>query len=307
MTRIRFDFEPIEAALARFDLWAAALAGFLVRGGVILFVLPIVWLPSPLDLADVFSSVVTSAALGGPNPDLVRLVVVSTIATTVVVVVAFWLGALMDVLVAHVTAGPLSGVLAAPTMGGHAPSPGLAEAGRAFAARLVAFLPLGLALAVSAPIVVGAVYEELVNPSSLALPIVFRVLGDVPVVVAVIVGLWLVGDAIGGLAVRLIVADRRGAASALASAVGMVVRRPIAAVGTLAAGTAVVFVLVAPALLASAAVWRGVLFASRGEAGPILTGLGIVALAALWLGGLVLAAFATAVRAMLWSRFAARR
>ncbi|HEU4673769.1 MAG TPA: hypothetical protein VFS32_12805 [Candidatus Limnocylindrales bacterium] len=308
MTPVRPVLEPIVVALGRVDLWSAALAGFLVRGGVLLFLLPIVWLPSPLDLANLFGSAVTSAALGGPNPDLVRLVVLAAVATGLLLVVAFWLGALMDVAVVRIGARSLgSPADAAEALDPGADAPGLGEARTAFAARLLAFAPLGVALAVAAPAVVAATYGELVDPSTLTVPLVLRVLGDLPFIVALLLGTWLIGDAIGGLAVRRAVLDGRGAVSALGAAIGLVARRPLAALATLVAGTAVIVALVAPALLASAVVWRAVLFASRGDAGPVLSGLGIVALAALWLGGLVLAGFATAVRALLWSAFATPR
>ncbi len=321
MSPVRPALEPVVVALARVDLCAAALAGFLVRGGVILFLLPIVWLPSPLDLADVFSSAVTSAALGGPNPELVRLVVLAAIGVTAVVVAAFWLGALMDVAVVRIAASSLVPGGGATSSGPDSPAPGsateapgpdtaapgLSESPRALAVRLVALVPAAVVLAVAAPAVVAATYRELIDPSTLAVPLVLRVLGDVPLVVALLVATWLAGDAIGGLAVRLVVLERRRPLPALAGAIGLVVRRPLAAAATFAAGSVVVIVLVAPALLAAAVAWRGVLFATREDAGPIPTALGILALAGLWLGGLVLAGFAAAVRAILWSTFAARR
>jgi hypothetical protein len=306
--RVRSGIDPLVAALAQADVWAASLAGFLVRGGLVLFLVPIVWLPSPLDLADAFSGAVTSAALGGPNPDLVRLVVVASVAATVAVVAAFWLGALMDVAVAHLAAEALDPTRAAP--GAASPdvaSPGLGEVGRAFAVRIAAFVPFGAIVAFGAPEVVGATYHELVDPSTLALPLVVRVVGDVPLIVALVAAAWLLGDAVGGIAVRVAIVERRGAAASLIRALALVVRRPVEAFATLVAGSAVVVVLVAPALVATAVLWRAVQFAARGSAPPLVVGAGIVALASLWLGGLVLAGFATAARAMLWSAFAARR
>jgi hypothetical protein len=302
--RVRSGLDPLVVALGRGDLWAASLAGFLVRGGLVLFLLPIVWLPSPLDLADLFGPAVTSAALGGPNPDLVRLVVAAVVGATIVLVVAFWLGALMDVAVARIGAEAVDDRVGGTTL---VTEPGLAEGGRAFAVRLGALLPFGLALAFAAPELVAATYRELVDPSTLAVPLVVRVLGDVPLVVALLVVTWLLGDALGGLAVRVAVVERRGVTSSLVRALGLVLRRPVEAVATLAAGWVVVVVLVGPALVASALVWRAVVFASRGSAPPIVVALGIVSLAGLWLGGLVLAGFATAARAMLWSSFAAHR
>jgi hypothetical protein len=298
VTRVEHRLDPLLVALGRADLWSVSLAGFLVRGGVVLFLLPIAALPSPLDVANVFGPAVTAAALGGPNPELTRLVVLASVVGVAVVVLAFALGAATDV--ASIRAGA-EGLQAS-----HEPA-GRGIVGRAFIVRLVALVPFGLALAATMPAVIGATYHELIDPEELVTPLVVRVLRDVPNVVVLLLVTWIAGEAIGGLAVRLAVLERRGVVRSIVGALAVVVRRPLGALGVLASSTILLVVLVAPALVATALAWRWVAFSLRSPddiAGPLI---GALALAALWLGGLALAGFGAAARGVLWTAFVLRR
>ena len=55
--------------------WLLALAGFLVRGGFIVFILPIVLLPSPLAISNMVSPLVVPIALGRIGPDAIAVAV----------------------------------------------------------------------------------------------------------------------------------------------------------------------------------------------------------------------------------------
>jgi hypothetical protein len=303
VTRVEAMREPLVVGLGRADVWAASLAGFLVRGGVVLFLLPIIVVPSPLDVANVLGPAVTSAALGGPNPDLVRVAVAGSLVAVLVLAIAFAIGAVMDVNVTRMGAAEL-GVGSPATA--DAPRPRGAVR-RAFAVRLLALLPLVVVLALGVPAVVGATYTELVNPTDFVTPIVVRVLGDVPLVVAAILVTWLAGEAVGGLAVRFVVLDGRGVLGALGGALRLLVVRPLSAGLALLVGTALLAALVAPALVASGLVWRFAATSLAAGDDPIVAVLAIVVLSALWLGGLVLAGFGASVRALLWTRVATGR
>lgn len=292
MTRVEHRLDPLVVALGRADLWSVSLAGFLVRGGVLLFLLPIAAIPSPLDIANVFGPAVTTAALGGPNPELVRLVIVASVVAAVVVVVAFALGAVTDVASVRAGAADLGRVVADRSRG---------TIVRAFVVRLVALVPFALALAATVPAVVAATYHELILPDELVTPLVVRVLRDVPDVVALLLVTWLLGEALGGLAVRVVVLEGRGAVRSIPGGLAIVLRRPIATVGVLLVGTLAVLVLVVPALIATALAWRWVTFALRTQGDLVGAVLGTLALSALWLGGLVLAGFGASFRGLLWT------
>jgi hypothetical protein len=298
VTRVEHRLDPLLAALGRPDVWSISLAGFLVRGGVLLFLLPIAAIPSPLDVANVLGPAVTSAALGGPNPDLVRVVVVASLATVAAVAVAFALGAATDVATARIGAAEL---------GASSPAPATGVVRRAFVVRLAALIPFAIVLAATVPAVVGATYHELILPDELVTPVVLRVIRDVPIVVIALLAAWLVGEAIGGLAVRLIVLEGRGVIGGIRGALALVAHRPRGAVGALAAGTLVLVVLVGPALAATALAWRWATSSLRAGPDPVAATVAVLALAGLWVGGLALAAFATSVRSLLWTAFVVGR
>jgi len=316
MTRVERRFDPFLVALARGDLWTVSLAGFLVRGGVLLFLVPIVVIPSPLDVANLLGRAVTAAALGGPNPDLVRLAATASVATAAVIVVAFALGAAMDVSAVRVGAAELAGrpvdaLIDRPASGGGSPGAErgvrAAELGRAFAVRLLSLVPFAATLGLLTPTIVGATYGELIDPTDLVTPLVLRIVIDLPAVVAALVVTWLAGEVVGGLAVRFVVLEGRGTVRAIAGAIGLIARRPIASLGALALGSGIVVVLVGPALAASALAWRWVAFSLRAPDDVAAAAVGILVLTTLWLGGLVLAGFAATVRGLLWTAVAVDR
>ena len=72
-----------------------------------------------------------------------------------------------------------------------------AEAGRVFVARVLAHLPLGVALTWGSVEFVAVTYRELTNPADVATPLAWRVLLASPEVVAAILLTWMVGQALG--------------------------------------------------------------------------------------------------------------
>ena len=61
------------ATLAHPLAWPVALAGFLVRGGIVVFLLPIVALPSPVGISDRIAPTLSSMVLGGATIQLAVL------------------------------------------------------------------------------------------------------------------------------------------------------------------------------------------------------------------------------------------
>ncbi|MEX2184277.1 MAG: hypothetical protein WEC14_07500, partial [Chloroflexota bacterium] len=63
------------ATLARPATWILALLGFLVRGGIIVVIVPIVVLPSAVGVANVITPLVTTMAFTGISEPVIGLVV----------------------------------------------------------------------------------------------------------------------------------------------------------------------------------------------------------------------------------------
>ncbi len=61
--------------LGRPAWWLLALAGFLVRGGFVVFLIPIVVLPSPLAISNVVAPFIVPMALGRIGPEVIVLLI----------------------------------------------------------------------------------------------------------------------------------------------------------------------------------------------------------------------------------------
>ena len=154
-------------------LWVVALGGFLARGGIVLFLLPMAPLPSTVGLATLVGP--TSVTAAGLTPDsIVRLVVVVTLGVA-------WLlagnaiGAMTDLAVVDAAAP------AADPAGRHADPRRIA---RLVGLRLAALVPLGVVVAITARPVGDLVYQELILPRDLATPLILRVVQGAQVQVA---------------------------------------------------------------------------------------------------------------------------
>lgn len=284
--------------LGRAELWPPALAAFLLRGGIVVYVVPVLVLPSTVGLATFVGP--TAVTPAGPSPEFVRLIVALAAA-----LVAWYL-------VGGLVAGAAEAALLrsqsdlAPGLGrDRRPSPGLA--GRVVLIRFAFTLPLLLVTAIGLPIVVSAAYGELTSPLDVATPLLLRVLGDVPEVLAAMTLAWLFAETASGLAVRHLVLGRRGVPEAMLAALGHLVRRPVASLATQALVLAGSVFLMAPGLIVAAFAWDRTGWALADPAAPpialaILTLLFVTA----WLGGVGMAGAAAAWRSVAWTLEAAR-
>lgn len=283
--------------LARPELWAVALAGFLARGGIVAFLLPIVVLPSPSGVANVIAPSLTSFAFGLVSSSFVEILAAFIALALAWVVLGGLAGAWADTELARAAS-------ADDELGigiGDLVQPGRRTVLQAFGVRLLAHLPLAVALAWGAVRIVQAAYAELVTPFEVVTPLFIRVLGDVPDAIAVIVTLWLLGEAAGGLAVRHVVLGRRSAAASVRDGWLDLVRRPRSSFGTLLATDLVVGLAVVSSALAAGVVWSWVRLAVLGRDGPAEVGAAIGILVAVWLGGLLLTSVAVAWRSVAWT------
>jgi len=268
--------------------WPIGLAGFLARGGIVPFALPIVVLPSVVGLTTFIGPTSISAAGIAPR--------FSAIAAAAVVIVAGWvvLGTLAGV------AADRALVLAAlPEGDGRRESePGLA---RLLAVRLISLAPFGVALAVAGVRLGQVAYQELILPSDAVRPVVVRVLADAPEAVALLLLGWLASESIGAIAIRRLVLGERSIARALAGAAWWPVRHPIRWLALTVVPTLGSLVVVGPVLIVAAALWsadRAVLF---GPADPSAILGQTAAFVAIWSAGLALAGIAAVWRSTAWS------
>lgn len=287
----------IAALLAVFErpsTWAFALAGFLVRGGWLIVLAPIVVLPTAVGIANVVAPLLEDIAFGRNTEDVVR----SGGTALLVVVLWFLVGGLLGAATETETVRRTAGSLERGRVRADAPSGGT---GRLFVARLVALLPLIVALAWAAFRFVGVGYRELTNPSDVALPVSLRiVIGAPDAALGILAGL-LFGEVVGAIAARRIVLEGEGVRAALADGVGALRGRPARSIA-LAALSAVILILVLLITgIATGTAWdalRGAL--AEGDA-SIATTLILVLFVGLFAGGLVLIGLVSAWRSALWT------
>lgn len=286
------------ATLGRPDWWVLALASFLARGGFLLFVLPIVELPSPLALANTLGPLIVPVALGRVSVEALAL-----------------LGAVIGGLLAWILVGGLVAAAAEATLAREAAAEAIEEGigrrsgvvprplsrrglvARVFAARLAASVPLGLAIAVGSIGIVAVIYAELTRPDDIAAPLALRVaIGSAGQIAAIVVA-WAFAEAVGGAAARWIAIDGAGPAPALWRATRDVVRKPGSIIVPWTIVTLVMVGLLATLLGSSGTAWQNlrVAIVTPGTE-PLVTGLALLAFVAIWFAGLLATALLAAGR-----------
>ena len=293
------------ATLSRPATWPLALASFLLRGGFLLVLAPIVVLPSAVGVGNVLTPLLSTFVFHGLTPSIALLVAAIGVGGLVWVVGGGLLAAAVESeLVRRIAADEEAWVAGEPA-GAEQPAAGLRfvahPAWRVLTVRLIASLPLLLALSWGAIRIVSVAYRELTVPSGVAVPLVARVVGGAGDAVAIVVGAWLLSETVGGLAARRVILSGDRVPIALRAAVLRLLRAP----ARCAALALVPLVPVALALLvaglassvASAALRTVMSF----DAGALLVLLLVAALVALFGGGLALIGVASAWRGAVWT------
>lgn len=279
--------------LGRRQLWPLALVAFLLRGGLVLYLAPIVVVPSTVGLATFIGP--TAITPAGPSEAFSRL-----LAGVLAGLVAWLVGGGLAAAAAEVAlierALPLAIHPAAAT---RVLTVGLTA--RVLLIRLVVLLPLAAALAWSLPRIVGAAYRELTLPVDTASPVAFRVLRDVPEVLLLVLLAWLIGETVGGIAVRRIVLFGETGAAALLGALRHVVRRPATTLATIAVAACGSAVLVVSGLAAAGLAWQRLGRVLAAGSDPVAIALLTPLFVAAWLLGLVLAGAAATWRSLAWT------
>ena len=140
------------AVLGRPSWWLLGLAGFLARGGILLFLLAIVTLPSPLALSNLLSPILVPIVFGGVTPALLAVIASAIAAVVVWILVGAWIGAATEVVLI------LDACRAAPdecVPVGPPHDSGRWVITRVAVAHLIALVPLGIAIALGSVRVVN--------------------------------------------------------------------------------------------------------------------------------------------------------
>ena len=171
-----------------------ALAAFLVRGGFILVLLPLISLPSVAAIATVVAPTIEALVIGGETLEGALVGAIGIVVVLSALAVLGLAGAWLDLALAREAAD--DDELELPWR------PVRGSIRQAFVLRLTAHLPTALALAYGAIRIVAVTYDELISPGDATVPLVARVVDRAPDAVILVVLAWLVGETVGALAVR---------------------------------------------------------------------------------------------------------
>lgn len=284
------------AVLDRPSTWPLALTGFLIRGGWLLVVAPIVVLPTAVGLANVIAPLLEDVAFGRRTGELVILIVVTLL------LVMSWLigGGLLAALAELELVRRIAPVADGPQSRFATVDPWTA-AWRIVAVRLAAHVPLAIALIWGAMRVAAVAYAELTVPSDVTTPLPWRIAMGAPDAIVGILVVWLLGEAIGAIGVRRVALHGATARAALRAAIGRVVRSPARSALLTVLPTIVLGGVVTLTGIAAGTA----LGAVRSELALADVSVGVTALlvvfVALFAGGITLVALTTAWRAAIWT------
>lgn len=285
------------AVLDRPSTWPLALTGFLVRGGWLLVVAPIVVLPTAVGLANVIAPLLEDIAFGRRTGELVVLIVVTLLLVVSWLIGGGLLAALAELEVVRRIAPVVSGGRQSSVV---TVDPWTA-AWRIVAVRLAAHVPLAIVLIWGATRIAAVAYAELTVPSDVATPLPWRIALGAPDAIVGILVAWLLGEAIGAIGVRRVALHGATARAALRAAIGRVARSParptlLTVLPTIVLGGVVTLTGIAAGTALGAV--RSELALDDVSVGA--TAL-LVVFVALFAGGITLVALTTAWRAAIWT------
>jgi len=273
------------AALGRPSWWLLALAGFLVRGGVLLFLVAIVSLPSPLVISNLVAPLVP-AYLGRVDPALLVVIGLGVTFAIGCLVAGSWIGAMTEIALVRDARDAMAdeGLRSRPPV-----RAGRLLSIRVAAAHLLAHVPTALALAVGAVRIVNVAYVELTSPFEVTTPLVLRVIAGAAAPIAAIVVVWLVCEILGGLAARRMILDGASLLAGIRGSARDLIRRPTGTLVPALATTLVLAIDLAALLGAITVVWSQVRDRLAGSlADGVAVTLALLAFGGTWVGALAL-------------------
>ncbi len=305
--------EAMRAAVAavreRPALIGVGLLGFLARGGLVAFLLPIVVLPTPTGISNFIGGTALTGA--GASDPLIRLIAAGIALVVAIVLAGVVLGAVADVLLARAAlAFGLAQAGGSVTAEGRDAAEREAAAtirvspslvGQLVAVRLIALIPVALAVAWGTARLVAAGYHQLILPDDLTVPLALRILLEALDAAVVVIVVWLAAELVGGVAVRDVILGRRSAPAAIVAAIAGLVRRPVTSVATYVLGLMALALVAGPTLLGAAVLW-GRLQAMLSDDVHVLVALPVTfVFVVVWGGGLALTGAVTAWRSVFGS------
>lgn len=306
MSRSGVFFASLLVSLGRPTWWILALAGFLARGGIVLAVLPIVNLPSPLALSNLVAPVIVPLALGHVDDSVFAAIGVVVAVLLASLIVGGLIGAATDLAlirdgraaaVEEGVAGRAADQAEAPSTPWRDGRGGGRLVGRILVVRLLAHLPVAVALALGTVAIVQVAYAELTRPANVDTPLVLRVAAAAAWPIVAIIVAWFVGELAGGIAARRIVLAGDGIRDALAGAVVAMIRQPRSTFVPAIVMTIPLVVILGGTLGGARVAWLradAVLTNPRMDATTLIATL--ATLVAIWLAALSLIGVLTAAR-----------
>lgn len=288
------------ATLGRGRWWLIALATFLVRGGLLLLVPPLLVIPTPAELASLVPASLVGTGLAHPTAALVTLVAGLSLGVMAVVFGTTLVGTWLDLALVEAQAGDEELEVLGPPEVRQPPS-----LWPVVEVRLLAHVPSAITVGVGLVVLGNALQAELLAPPE-PLPLALRVVLREPLATGLIVAAWLLGEAWGGLALRrLATAGARSTLRALRLGLADLLRP--SGLATLLLTSTVVAAVVAILWLATRRafdrLWPLVIGPSDG--GALLLALAL--LVGTWAAGLWLIAIVLAWRSAAWTAEVLRR
>jgi hypothetical protein len=289
------------------DTPVVALAGFLLRGGIVLLLLPSVVLPSILGLAAAVG-MEAFAIDGRPTPWLIQVTAIAVVAAVLWLLLTFMIGSLIDAWLIEAALDPDEGEAGRPR-----PLPDPRVLLEMAGIRAVCLVPLIGQMYWAGSRIYDAVYRELVSPTNLAVPLPLRVVEDAADAILVVALVWLASEVIAAIAIRRLVLLDGGIWRSIGGAFVHVIRRPISSASTVIVTFGASIVATGLAMAATAVTFDWCRVAARSpQPIPLTIGLGsfavtrdfrpvvfilaTMALAAAWVAALAVSGVASAWR-----------
>jgi hypothetical protein len=280
------------AVLDRPSTWLLALVGFLVRGGWLIVLAPIVVLPTAVGVANVVAPLLEDVAFGRRTDEVLMTAAMGLLVAAAWLIVGGSLAAATEVETVRGTVGLMERDVRPAR--GH-------PVWRVLAVRLVALVPLIAAVGWAAVRFTAVGYRELTNPSDVSTPAAWRIVTGAPDAAVALLVTWLFAEIVGAVAARRVVLSGDGVRGALDRAIAYL-RTRVGRSVALASISAVAFVVVlAATALATGTTWTALRAALADGDASIGTVALLVSFVGLFAGCLVLIGLTAAWRSAVWT------
>jgi len=289
------------------DTALVALAGFLLRGGIVLLILPSVVLPSVIGIAGA-TGVDAFGIDGRPTPWLYEVVAIVSTVAALWLILALAVGSLIDAWLISAALDPEDRA-----MSRRRALPDLDMILDLAGVRVACLVPVAAAIVWAGSRIYTAAYDELTTPSNLVTPLPLRVVESSADAVLVVVLAWLLSEVVAAIAVRRLVLLDIGVLPSIGGALVQIVRRPVSLAATVGLSYGASILATGLAIAATATTFDWCRIAARnqqaisitigigpvgvtGDFRPVVLMLAAAALCLAWLAALALSGVASAWR-----------